>query len=59
MVVLQVEIVDFGLCSCVPAVFANVHLDEKSLNAIICEVCSRLPLTSFACSRTGAPPRVL
>ena len=29
MVVLQVEIVDFGLCSCVPAVFANVHLGEK------------------------------
>ena len=58
MVVLQVEIVDFGLCSCVPAVFANVHLGEKSFNAI-CEVCSRLPLTSFACSRTGAPPRVL
>ena len=29
MVVLQVEIVDFGLRSCVPAVFANVHLGEK------------------------------
>ena len=60
MVVLQVKIVDLRLSGGVTAILADVHLKGFRLQSFLQLLSSsRLPLTSFACSRTDEPPRAL
>ena len=60
MVVLQVKIVNLRFSGGVTAILADVHLKGFRLQSFLQLLSSsRLPLTSFACSRTDEPPRAL